>query len=150
MHKVGIRQEIIDRVLARRGRLYLFDRFAPAETALVVIDMQPTFVAPGAPAEVPASLLGHARECAVGGRQRLGRVFRLFRCRRGARRDETGADHAIGGACEPVGPHDRSAAILRRSSLVQNLPQSDRDGGGFAAERRFLCVGMRRQSRRSS
>lgn len=55
MHKVGIRQEIIDRVLARRGRLHLFDRFAPAETALVVIDMQPTFVAPGAPAEVPAS-----------------------------------------------------------------------------------------------
>lgn len=52
MHTVGIRQEIIDRVLARRGRLHLFDRFAPAETALVVIDMQPTF---GAPAEVPAS-----------------------------------------------------------------------------------------------
>lgn len=55
MHSVGIRQEIIDRVLARRGRLHLFDRFAPTETALVVIDMQPTFVAPGAPAEVPAS-----------------------------------------------------------------------------------------------
>ena len=27
----------------------------PNETALVVIDMQPTFVAPGSPAEVPAS-----------------------------------------------------------------------------------------------
>jgi len=55
MHTVQIRQEIIDRVLARRGRLHLFDRFQPDETALVVIDMQPTFVAPGSPAEVPAS-----------------------------------------------------------------------------------------------
>lgn len=55
MHTVGIRQEIIDRVLARRGRRHLFDRFPPEETALVVIDMQPTFVAPGSPAEVPAS-----------------------------------------------------------------------------------------------
>ena len=55
MHNTGIRQEIIDRVLARRGKLHLFDRFVPKETALVVIDMQPTFVAPGAPAEVPAA-----------------------------------------------------------------------------------------------
>ena len=55
MHNTGIRQEIIDRVLARRGKLHLFDHFPPEETALVVIDMQPTFVAPGAPAEVPAA-----------------------------------------------------------------------------------------------
>ncbi|MDG2033991.1 MAG: cysteine hydrolase [Rhodospirillales bacterium] len=55
MHHVAIRQEIIDRVIARRGRFHLFDRFAAAETALVVIDMQPTFVAPDSPAEVPAS-----------------------------------------------------------------------------------------------
>ena len=55
MHNTGIRQEIIDRVLARRGKLHLFDRFVPEETALVVIDMQPTFVAPGAPAKVPAA-----------------------------------------------------------------------------------------------
>lgn len=55
MHTVGIRQEIVDRVLARRGRLHLFDHFAAAETAMVIIDMQPTFVAPGSPAEVPAA-----------------------------------------------------------------------------------------------
>jgi ureidoacrylate peracid hydrolase len=54
-HPSGIRQEIVARVLARRGRLHLFDSFEPRRTALVVIDMQPTFVAPGAPAEVPAS-----------------------------------------------------------------------------------------------
>ena len=55
MHKVGIRKEIIDRVLARRGRVHLFDRFVACETAMIIIDMQPTFVAPGSPAEVPAA-----------------------------------------------------------------------------------------------
>lgn len=55
MHKVDIRKEIVDRVLARRNRLHLFDRLDPAETAFVIIDMQNTFVQPGAPAEVPAS-----------------------------------------------------------------------------------------------
>ena len=55
MHSVTVRQEIVDRVLQRRGRYHLFDRLDPARTALVVIDMQTAFCAPGAPAEVPAS-----------------------------------------------------------------------------------------------
>jgi ureidoacrylate peracid hydrolase len=54
-HRTSIRQEIVERVQARRGRLHLFDAFEARRTALVVIDMQPTFVAPGAPAEVPAA-----------------------------------------------------------------------------------------------
>lgn len=55
MHQTAIRQEIIDRVMARRGRLHLFDRLDPRQTAVVVIDMQNTFCQPGAPAEVPLS-----------------------------------------------------------------------------------------------
>jgi ureidoacrylate peracid hydrolase len=55
MHRVSVRQEIVDRVLARRGRYHLFDRLEPAKTAFVVIDMQNTFCQPGAPAEVPVS-----------------------------------------------------------------------------------------------
>jgi ureidoacrylate peracid hydrolase len=55
VHPVTIRKEIADRVLARRGRYHLFDRLDPARTALVAIDMQNTFCAPGAPAEVPAA-----------------------------------------------------------------------------------------------
>lgn len=50
-----ISQHIIDRVVARRGRLHIFDRIDPAKTAMVVVDMQKTFCEPGAPAEVPAS-----------------------------------------------------------------------------------------------
>jgi ureidoacrylate peracid hydrolase len=55
MHPVGVRKQIIDRVLERRGRYHVFDRLDPARTALLVIDMQSAFCAPGAPAEVPAS-----------------------------------------------------------------------------------------------
>ena len=55
MHQATIRQEIIDRVTARRGRFHVFDRFEASETALVVIDMQPTFVAEGSPAETAMS-----------------------------------------------------------------------------------------------
>jgi len=53
--EVLIRKEIIDRVLARRGRLHLYDRLDRKRTALLVIDMQNAFVAPGAPVEVPAA-----------------------------------------------------------------------------------------------
>jgi nicotinamidase-related amidase len=55
MHSVTVRQEIVDRVLQRRGRYHLFDRLDPKRTALIVIDMQTVFCAPGSPAEVPAS-----------------------------------------------------------------------------------------------
>ncbi|MBR46014.1 MAG: isochorismatase [Rhodospirillaceae bacterium] len=53
MHDVAIRPEIFQRVMARRGRLHLFDTLPPDKTALVVIDMQNTFLRPGAPVEVP-------------------------------------------------------------------------------------------------
>lgn len=55
MHQVTIRQEIIERVLARRGRHHLYDSLDPAETAFVIIDMQNMFCEPGSPAEVPES-----------------------------------------------------------------------------------------------
>jgi len=55
MHQVTVRQAIIDRVLARRGRHHLFDTLDPKETAFVIIDMQNMFCEPGSPAEVPAS-----------------------------------------------------------------------------------------------
>jgi ureidoacrylate peracid hydrolase len=55
VHNVAIRQEIIDRVMARRGRVHWFDTLDPKTTALVVIDMQSTFCEPGAPGEVAVS-----------------------------------------------------------------------------------------------
>lgn len=55
MHSVTVRQEIVDRVMARRGRYHWFDTLDPKRTALVAIDMQNTFCEPGSPAEVPLS-----------------------------------------------------------------------------------------------
>ena len=55
MHKVDVRQEIVDRVLARRGRYHWFEELDPRRTALAIVDMQELFCAPGAPAEVPGS-----------------------------------------------------------------------------------------------
>src|SRR5687768_801420 len=55
MASADIRREIIERVLARRGRLHLFDALDAKRSALLVIDMQNAFVAPGAPIEVPAA-----------------------------------------------------------------------------------------------
>jgi ureidoacrylate peracid hydrolase len=64
----------VERVIARRGRLRWFEKLDPKTTALVVIDMQETFCAPGSPAEVPvardvvAPINGLARELrALGG-----------------------------------------------------------------------------------
>src|SRR3954471_2124994 len=40
----GFPQYVIDRVMAKRGRLNVFDRFEPKRTALLVIDMQNFYV----------------------------------------------------------------------------------------------------------
>lgn len=55
MHKVSIRPHIVERVMARRGRLHWFDSLDTQRTALIVIDMQGTFCEPGSPAEVAPS-----------------------------------------------------------------------------------------------
>ncbi len=44
-HDSRIPDYVIQRIMAKRGRLHVFDRFEPARTALVVIDMQNFYVA---------------------------------------------------------------------------------------------------------
>ena len=44
-HNVEIPDYVIERIMAKRGKLHVFDRFDPKMTALVVIDMQNFFVA---------------------------------------------------------------------------------------------------------
>ena len=53
MHKIAIPSYAIERALARRGRLHPFDTVDPARTALIVVDLQNGFMAPGQPAETP-------------------------------------------------------------------------------------------------
>jgi ureidoacrylate peracid hydrolase len=52
MHPVDLPPEIVERLRSRRGRLHLFDALDPRRCALVVIDMQRSFVEPGAPSAV--------------------------------------------------------------------------------------------------
>jgi ureidoacrylate peracid hydrolase len=53
MHPFRLPQRVIERVVERRGQVNVIDRLEPSRTALVVIDMQNTFCAEGAAAEVP-------------------------------------------------------------------------------------------------
>ncbi len=55
MHRVTIRQNILDRLVARRGRVHRFERLDAKRSALAVVDMQSMFCEPGAPGEVQAS-----------------------------------------------------------------------------------------------
>lgn len=83
-----IRPHVVARVMARRGRLHWFDRLDPARTALAVIDMQATFCAPGAPAEVPGAraIVPAINRLAAGLRQRGVPVFWVLHAN--ARRDD--------------------------------------------------------------
>ncbi|MFQ5971896.1 MAG: isochorismatase family protein [Alphaproteobacteria bacterium] len=53
MHEFEIPPYVVERVMARRGRLHAYESLDPGATALVVIDMQGFFLSPGVPTEVP-------------------------------------------------------------------------------------------------
>jgi ureidoacrylate peracid hydrolase len=53
MHDVRIPDDLVRRILRRRGRLHIHEDVRPPATALLVVDMQNAFVAPGGLAEVP-------------------------------------------------------------------------------------------------
>lgn len=53
MHPSDLPQEFLDRLVQRRGRVHAFEAIESHKTALVVVDMQNCFCAPGAAGEVP-------------------------------------------------------------------------------------------------
>ncbi len=55
MHKIQITQQAIDIATRRRGRIQPFPTIEPRKTALLVVDLQTGFMAPGAVAEIPAA-----------------------------------------------------------------------------------------------
>jgi ureidoacrylate peracid hydrolase len=55
MHKVHIPEEIVARVIKRQGRWNVHDDVPPQQTALLVVDMQNYFMAPGQQVEVHAA-----------------------------------------------------------------------------------------------
>jgi ureidoacrylate peracid hydrolase len=57
MHKIELPDWVHERVRLRRGRPHAFDGIEPNKAALVVVDLQNGFMAPGQPCEI-----GHARD----------------------------------------------------------------------------------------
>ena len=55
MDEIEFPSALIDRVIGRRGRLHLYERFEPERTALLVVDLQVHFMQPGSPSEVPSA-----------------------------------------------------------------------------------------------
>ncbi len=55
VHKIEITQQAIDISLSRRGAVQPFATIEPSRTALLVVDMQTGFIAPGAIAEIPVA-----------------------------------------------------------------------------------------------
>lgn len=77
MHPFTMPQAAIDRVTARCGRAHPFDVIDPAKTALVVVDMQNYFVAPGFQGEVAMArqIVPHINTLAAAVRARGGHVM---------------------------------------------------------------------------
>ena len=71
-----LRDFVVERVLRRRGALHIFETLPPKHTALVIIDMQHTFLDAGAAVEVPLArgTVGNINALARAVRDRGGRV----------------------------------------------------------------------------
>ena len=54
-HNTKLREDVLQRILQRRGRQHIHDTLDPQRTALLVIDMQNAFVEPGRPSAVPVA-----------------------------------------------------------------------------------------------
>jgi ureidoacrylate peracid hydrolase len=114
-----IRPEIIARVVARRGRLHLFDSLDAKRSALVVIDMQNAFVAPGAPVEVPAArgIVGPINRLAAELRRRGVSVVWVMHENQKGGRDWAGFFDAF----VAPGKREQAAAALAPGSELQKL-----------------------------
>lgn len=55
LHRVSLPAYVAERLAERRGRPHAFESLEPARTALIVIDLQNGFMAPGQPAEMPVA-----------------------------------------------------------------------------------------------
>jgi ureidoacrylate peracid hydrolase len=111
-------------VVARRGKLHLFDKLDAKRTALLVIDMQNAFVAPGAPVEVPAArgIVAPINRLAAALRERGVPVIWVMHENQKGGRDWAGFFDAF----VAPGKREQAAAALEAGSPLQALwPELD-------------------------
>jgi ureidoacrylate peracid hydrolase len=135
-----IRPEIVERVMARRGKLHLFDRLDAKRTALLVIDMQNAFVAPGAPVEVPAAraIVAPINRLAAALRSRGVPVIWVMHENQRGGRDWAGFFDAF----VAPGKREQAAAALEAGSPLQALwPELDAAPGDLrVAKNRYSAL----------
>lgn len=80
MHPVSVSDEVRSAVAERRGRVWAHEEYAPAATALVVVDMQNHFVAEGGLSEVPVArgIVGNINRLAAAVRDVGGTVVWVY------------------------------------------------------------------------
>jgi ureidoacrylate peracid hydrolase len=119
MQRVAIRPEIAERVVARRGKLHLFEKLDAKRTALLVIDMQNAFVAPGSPIEVPAAreIVAPINRLAAALRERGVPVIWVMHENQEGGRDWAGFFDAF----VAPGKREQAAAALEAGSRLQAL-----------------------------
>lgn len=85
----GVAKEVVDQIIARRGKLHFIDRIDPTRSALVVVDMQNNFLKPGFQGEIPAArqIVGAINRAARALRTRGGAVVWIQTASDGADRD---------------------------------------------------------------
>jgi ureidoacrylate peracid hydrolase len=49
MHTLNIPPAVLDRIVARRGRLHMIEAFEPPRTAVLAVDMQVAYLSPDQP-----------------------------------------------------------------------------------------------------
>ena len=55
MHRVNLPQDVVERIIKRRGKLHILDSVDASRSAFLVIDMQNHFVAAGMPSQVASA-----------------------------------------------------------------------------------------------
>jgi ureidoacrylate peracid hydrolase len=142
MHKIAIPEDVIARVVQRRGKWHAHADVAARDTALVVVDLQNYFMAPGQQVEIPAAreIVPNVNRLARALRDAGGRVFwirtifnndaatgwshyhaTLNTPQRRARRSESLTDGAFGSKFWPaldIAPGDVTICKTRYSALI--------------------------------
>jgi ureidoacrylate peracid hydrolase len=117
MHTYEMSPAVRERLMRRQGRLQTHDTFDAGRTALVVVDMQNHFVAPGFPAEVPLS------------REIVPAINRLARAMRAAGGTVVWIQTTARGALERWGNHHKY--MLTPEKVEKRLASLDEAAEGF-------------------
>lgn len=140
MHPLNIPDDTRQRVEARLGRTHAYDRLDPKKTALIVVDMQNYFVAPGAPAACPLgpAITPNINRLAEALREKGGKVFWIVT---EALPDDAGDWGNLYELLGPGGKATRLDGLERESDGYALWPEMDaRDGDDTVVKTRYSAM----------